>query len=271
MYRSDSHVHSEFSGDSVESLERIIQRAKDLKMDEITITDHLDLDFPMEPNIFTLDFNKNIDKVKELKNREKDIKVRIGIEIGLQPHLVQNYEMIFKNQDIDFIIGSSHSISRKDVSNKEFFLGKEKDEAHREYFLEVLENIDLFPGISVYGHLDFINRYGVGIYDNYKELNYDLHWEIIEKILKKLISKRIGLEVNTSGLRYGLENFHPHTRILKRYKELGGEIITIGSDSHKSEDLMKDFETVKKILKDLGFTHYCTFENKKIKNRDLEI
>ena len=239
MYRSDSHVHSEFSGDSVESLERIIQRAKDLKMDEITITDHLDLDFPMEPNIFTLDFNKYIDKVKELKNREKDIKVRIGIEIGLQPHLVQNYEMIFKNQDIDFIIGSSHSISRKDVSNKEFFLGKEK--------------------------------YGAGIYDNYKELNYDLHWEIIEKILKKLISKRIGLEVNTSGLRYGLENFHPHTRILKRYKELGGEIITIGSDSHKSEDLMKDFETVKKILKDLGFTHYCTFENKKIKNRDLEI
>lgn len=88
MYRSDSHVHSEFSGDSVESLERIIQRAKDLKMDEITITDHLDLDFPMEPNIFTLDFNKYIDKVKELKNREKDIKVRIGIEIGLQPHLV---------------------------------------------------------------------------------------------------------------------------------------------------------------------------------------
>ena len=271
MYRSDSHVHSEFSGDSVESLERIIQRAKDLKMDEITITDHLDLDFPMEPNIFTLDFNKYIDKVKELKNREKDIKVRIGIEIGLQPHLVQNYEMIFKNQDIDFIIGSSHSISRKDVSNKEFFLGKEKDEAHREYFLEVLENIDLFPGISVYGHLDFINRYGAGIYDNYKELNYDLHWEIIEKILKKLISKRIGLEVNTSGLRYGLKNFHPHINILKRYKKFGGEIITIGSDSHRSEDIMKDFDIVKKLLKELGFNSYCTFKNKKIEYRDLDI
>ena len=52
MYRSDSHVHSEFSGDSKEKLEKIIEKAKELKMDEITITDHLDLDFPMEPNIF---------------------------------------------------------------------------------------------------------------------------------------------------------------------------------------------------------------------------
>ena len=65
--------------------------------------------------------------------------------------------------------------------------------------------------------------------------------------------------------------FHPHINILKRYKKFGGEIITIGSDSHRSEDIMKDFDIVKKLLKELGFNSYCTFKNKKIEYRDLDI
>lgn len=126
MYRSDSHVHSEFSGDSKEKLEKIIEKAKELKMDEITITDHLDLDFPMKPNIFTLDLEKYIERLKELRKREKELQIKIGIEIGLQPTLVNRYNSIFENKDIDFIIGSSHAISGKDVAIKDFFLGKEK-------------------------------------------------------------------------------------------------------------------------------------------------
>ena len=105
----------------------------------------------------------------------------------------------------------------------------------------------------------------------YLELRHFLHQDIIDEILKKLISKNIGIEVNTSGLRYGLKNFHPHINILKRYKKFGGEIITIGSDSHRSEDIMKDFDIVKKLLKELGFNSYCTFKNKKIEYRDLDI
>lgn len=270
MYKSDSHVHSEFSGDSKESLERIISRAKELGMNEITITDHLDIDFPMEPNIFTLDLKEYVKKLKELKEREKDIVVKIGIELGLQPHLVEDYKEIFENEDIDFIIGSSHAVAKKDVSSKDYFVGMEKDEAHCLYFLDILKNIDLFPKISIYGHLDFVNRYGIGVYPDYKILNYDKHWDIIDEILKKLITKGIGIEINTSGLRYGLENFHPHVDILKRYKELGGEIITLGSDSHKAEDLMKDFDIAKKTLKELGFKYYCTFSKRKIEYRDLE-
>lgn len=259
-----------FQGDSKESLEKILNRAKELEMNEITITDHLDVDFPLEPNIFTLDLKRYIERLKELKEREKDIIIKIGIEIGLQPHLNEAYKEIFKNKDIDFIIGSSHVVDKKDISSKDFFIGLEKDEAHQRYFLEVLKNIDLFPEISVYGHLDFVNRYGVGLYPDYKVLNYEMHRDIIDEILKKLITKGVGIEVNTSGLRYGLKNFHPHVNILKRYKELGGDIITLGSDSHKASDLMRDFDTAKKILKELNIKHYCTFSKRKIEYRDLE-
>lgn len=269
MYRADLHVHSEFSGDSKEKIENILKRAKELEMDEITITDHLDLDFPMTPNIFLLDVKEYVRSLKRVQSQEKEINLKIGIELGLQSQLVGRYDEIFKNEEIDYIIGSSHAILGKDVAMKELYKGREKDEVHNLYFSEVLKNIDLFPEICVYGHLDFINRYGAGVYSDHKILDYSKHNEIIEKILKKLIDRGIGLEVNTSGLRYGLSNFHPHTNILKKYKELGGEIVTLGSDSHRAQDLMKNFDEARKILQDLGYKYFCTFSKRKVEYRSL--
>lgn len=271
MYKADSHVHSNFSGDSMEKLENIVERAIELGMDEITITDHLDLDFPEEVNIFELDVNNYLETMKKLKKDYKNnIKIKIGIEIGLQPHLKDSYQEIFQSKDIDFIIGSSHCVNKMDVSNRKFFEKYTKDEAHRLYFEEVLENIDLFPEISVYGHLDFINRYGRDIYDDYKKINLDEHREIIDKILKKLIEKKIGLEINTSALRYGLRDFHPCREILARYRELGGEIITIGSDSHRALDIMRDFGKAKEELKKIGFEKFCVFEKRAVQYKDLD-
>lgn len=271
MYKADSHVHSNFSGDSMENLENIIKRAIELGMNEITITDHLDLDFPGEVNIFTLDIKKYIETLKEIKKEYKDkINIKIGIELGLQPHLREAYEEIFSCKDIDFIIGSSHCVKGYDIADKSFFEKYTKDTAHKIYFEEVLENLDIFPEINIYGHLDFINRYGRCVYEDYKKINFDMHKDIIDKILRKLIEKGIGIEINTSALRYGLRDFHPCRKILKRYKDLGGEIITIGSDSHKAEDIMKDFDKVKEVLKELGFENFNTFEKRKIEYRNLD-
>lgn len=270
MYKSDSHVHSNFSGDSMEKLENIIERAIELEMDEITITDHLDLDFPGEVNIFELDFNDYIQTLKKLKKIYKNnIKIKIGIEIGLQPHLKDAYQEIFASKDIDFIIGSSHCVNKMDVADKKFFKNYTKDEAHRLYFEEVLKNIDLFPEISVYGHLDFINRYGRDIYDDYKKINFQKHKDIIDEILKKLIEKKIGLEINTSAMRYGLRDFHPCREILSRYKELGGEIITIGSDAHRALDIRRDFNKAIEELKNIGFEKFCVFEKKSVQYKNL--
>lgn len=271
MYRADSHIHSSFSGDSFEKLESIIERAIELNMDEITITDHLDLDFPEEVNIFELDINEYIQTLKNLKREYKNnIKIKIGIEIGLQPHLRNAYKEIFQCEDIDFIIGSSHCVNNMDVSDKKFFEKYKKDEAHKLYFEEVLKNIDIFPKISVYGHLDFINRYGRDVYDDYKKIDFEKHKVLIDKILQKLIEKKIGLEVNTSALRYGLRDFHPCRKILKRYRELGGEIITIGSDAHRALDIMRDFDKAIKELKKIGFTKFAVFEKRNVEYKDFE-
>ena len=270
MYKADSHIHSNFSGDSMEKLENIIERAIETGMDEITITDHLDLEFPGEINIFELDFKTYVETLKKLKNLYKNnIKIKIGIELGLQPQLKDKYDEIFNCEDIDFIIGSFHCVRGMDVADRKFFEKYSKDEAHRIYFEEILNTIDLFPKINVCGHLDFINRYGRSVYDDYKKINFEMHKELIDKILIKLIEKNIGIEINTSALRYGLRDFHPCRKILKRYKELGGKIITMGSDAHRALDIMRDFDKARDVLKEIGFEKFCVFEKRKAEYKEL--
>lgn len=270
MYKADSHVHSSFSGDSMEKLENIIERAIETGMDEITITDHLDLEFPGEINIFELDFKTYVETLKKLKKfYRNNIKIKIGIELGLQPQLEGKYDEIFNCEDIDFIIGSFHCVRGMDVADRKFFEKYAKDEAHRIYFEEVLNTIDLFPKINVCGHLDFINRYGRSVYDDYKKINFEMHKELIDKILIKLIQKNIGIEINTSALRYGLRDFHPCRKILKRYKELGGKIITMGSDAHRALDIMRDFDKAREVLKEIGFEKFCVFEQRKAEYKEL--
>lgn len=270
MYKADSHIHSNFSGDSMEKLENIIERAIEIGMDEITITDHLDLEFPGEINIFELDFKTYVETLKKLKNLYRNnIKIKIGIELGLQPQLKNKYDEIFNCEDIDFIIGSFHCVRGMDVADRKFFEKYSKDEAHRIYFEEILNTIDLFPKINVCGHLDFINRYGRSVYDDYKKINFEMHRELIDKILVKLIEKNIGIEINTSALRYGLRDFHPCRKILKRYKELGGKIITMGSDAHRALDIMRDFDKAREVLKELGFENFCVFEKRKSEYKEL--
>ena len=87
--------------------------------------------------------------------------------------------------------------------------------------------------------------------------------------LKKLIEKKIGLEVNTSGIRYGVGDFHPCREIIARYKELGGKIITMGSDAHRALDIMRDFDKAREVLKEIGFEKFCVFEQRKAEYKEL--
>lgn len=271
MYKGDSHVHSKFSADSREELENIFERAVELGLDEITITDHMDFADDEKDDLFVFDVEEYCRTLYAYRQKYKNkLNIKVGVEVGIQPHLYGRYEPILKAGCWDFIIGSSHSVDHIDVGHNEIYLKyKTKDEVHRRYFETILENLDIYDDISVYGHLDFIRRYGGGVHKDHKIIDLELHKDLIDKILKKLIEKNIGIELNTSGIRYGVNDFHPCREIVLRYKELGGKIITIGSDAHKAEDVAKDFDKAKKLLKDLGFKQFCTFTNRKVEFKEL--
>ena len=115
-----------------------------------------------------------------------------------------------------------------------------------------------YHNYSVLGHMDLITRYDkAGVYP-FEKLK-----PILTKILKIVIADEKGIEINTSSHRYGLKDLTPSRDILKLYKELGGKIITIGSDSHKPEHLGAFVDETKEELKLLGFEYICTFDKMK--------
>lgn len=255
----DCHIHTNISNDGISSIEEYLKYASIIGVDEITFTEHYDDYTGLETKLRTLDVLDYYNKYLLYKN-DNILKTNFGIEIGLQPGLVNEIENMTTQYPFDFIIGSSHITCKKDMAmDKSFFDGYSRKEAYLRYFKEVLQNIILYNQFDVYGHLDYVVRYGG--YAS-KKIEYSEFKEILDEILINLIKKDKGIEINTSGIRYGLGNPHPNIDVIKRYKELGGKIITMGSDAHKIQDLAKNFNEAFDILEDVGYKEVAIYHNR---------
>ena len=257
----DQHMHCNFSGDSDALPEDMIKAGIAHGLSGICFTDHLDYDYPEEPNIFLLDFDNYFKVLSDLKEKYADkISVNIGIELGLQTQAAGQNLAVAEKYPFDFIIGSSHVVNHMDPYYPEFFAGRDEDAAYMEYFESVLENINSGVDFDVYGHIDYVVRYGPNKNAFY---TYEKFKDIIDEILTQLISKGKGIEVNTGGFKYGLGHPNPTEDIIKRYRELGGEIITMGADAHVPEYVAYEFDKTAQIIKNCGFKYYTVFKNRK--------
>ena len=142
----------------------------------------------------------------------------------------------------------------------EYYQGRSEDQAYREYFESILENLAVFDCFDVYGHIDYVVRYGPNRNQYY---TYEKFADLLDEILRAIIQKGKGIEINTGGFKYGLGHPNPTEAVLKRYRELGGEIITIGADAHKPEHVAYDFQKVPDILQEAGFKYYTVFQGRK--------
>ena len=261
----DYHIHTRYSSDSTEEPENIIRHAIELGLDEICFTDHTDLDYPETPDYenpaFVFDTVAYYKEISELRNKYSGkIKIKIGVELGLMPYLAARNEDVASGVPFDFIIGSTHLIDGKDPYYPEFWEGYSCDDVVALYFEKTLENIKSYNNYDVYGHLDYITRYAP---DKAYQFDYRRHSEIIDCILKEIIHTGHGIEINTSCFRYELPDLTPSRRIISLYKDLGGEIITTGSDAHCPSFITCKFDYIQSYLKDMGFKYICTFDNLK--------
>lgn len=261
---ADFHLHSSFSGDSDTPMESMILRGIELGLTEMCFTEHNDFDYPVTERETAGFFEVNPDAYLYdfLKLREKytgRIRLRFGVELGLQPHLSRRNAAFAKAHDYDFIIGSSHLCNGKDPYYPEFYEGRAQEDAYLEYFESILDNLKVFSNFDVYGHLDYVVRYGPHKDDGY---SYARYRELFDRILTKIISMEKGIEINTSGLAKGLREPNPCAGILKRYRELGGEIVTVGSDAHAPGQIAHAFDRAAEILKECGFRYYATYEKR---------
>lgn len=262
MITADYHLHSHNSGDSKAPMEAMITSAIANGLKYMCFTEHMDLDFPISDDTPEGTYEVDIPSYKKellfYKDKYRDkISINYGIEIGLQPQVVKANQELVSSNDFDFVIGSQHLIDRQDPYYSSFWEGKDEKASIRKYFEETYDNLKLFSDIDVLGHIDYAVRYTPSKGASYDPGDY---MDIIDEILTYIIKKDIGIDLNTSALSKGLNNPNPHPLILKRYKELGGNIITFGSDAHVPENVAGHFEDVREIAISCGFTEYYTFE-----------
>lgn len=267
MY-ADYHIHSEYSDDSIQPIEDIIIQAIQLKIEEICITDHVD--FGVRPDwgdegikyvngkaIVNVDYPRYSQEIDSLKEKYKgQIILKKGLEFGIQMHTRDRFTKLFHAYDFDFIILSVHQVDNQEFWTNDFQNGRTQAEYYTKYYQELYDLVCNYSHYSVLGHMDLITRYDNK--DGYP--SFDNHKEIITKILKKVIETNKGIELNTSSIRYGLDDLTPCRDILKLYYELGGTILTIGSDSHCPDHLGKHIEELKEVLREIGYTHFHTFD-----------
>ncbi len=276
--KADYHIHSEFSDDSFEAVEDQINKAISLKFNEICFCDHVDYgikkdwsegnieyrdgdgisnDNNMKEPLANVDYPRYFEKLNLMKEEYKDkIIIKKGLEFGIQRHTIDKYERLFKEyeNELDFVLLSVHQIDDKELWNQEFQKDKSQKEYHERYYQEIYETMNQYKNYCVLAHLDLISRYDL------KEYPFENNKKIITEILKQAIQDDKGIEINTSSYHYKLKDTTPSMDILKLYHDLGGKIITIGSDAHSTKYLGDHYDDARKILKDIGFKYICTFD-----------
>ncbi len=273
--RADYHVHTEFSDDSEYPMESVIQDAIRKGLDEICFTDHVDYGIkndyddndaihyrkgiPGEPEkmpVLNVNYPEYYKTFLSMKEKYKSqITLKLGLEFGMQRHTMEKYEKLFSRYPFDFILLSVHEVDDKEFWTQDYQKGKTQEEYNDGYYQELLYLVKHYHDYSVLAHMDLIVRYDKeGVYP------FEKRKPILTEILKTVIKDGKGIEVNTSSHRYGLKDLTPSRDILRLYHELGGKIITIGSDSHKEEHLGAYIDETKEELKRLGFTQFTTFD-----------
>ena len=260
--RADYHVHTAFSDDSSYPLDDVCRDACRLGLDEICITDHVD--YGVKNDVSPLDAAGTLYAAARDKWGSADhdwwggrLTVKCGIELGVQRHTVTRNQRLVdaRRGELDFILMSCHQIDDLEFWNQEYQVGKTPEEVADNYYAEILACQQGFKDYSVLAHLNAIQR------DNKDERPFAAVRDQVAACLEQAISDGKGIEINTSSVRYGLPYWQPSQEILALYRDLGGRIVTIGSDSHKPEHLGSYITQAQDLLRALGFEGFYTFDH----------
>lgn len=257
----DSHIHSEFSEDSHMKAADACEKAAKIGLDGIVFTDHIDFRCPDYDHDTLIDFDQYFKCLKNLQNMWKGrLDILLGVEMGYQPHKVPDINEMIQNNNFDFIINSVHIIELRDPYTGGYFTGRTQRQAYERYLQEILYSINDLGDFDIIGHIGYVARYGS--FED-KHLRYRDHSDLFDQILRTVIEKGKGLELNTSGLRSDLNCPIPDYDVFERYLELGGEIVTIGSDAHFPEHVGHSLREGANRLKEIGFKYAAHFKDRK--------
>ena len=253
----DYHLHTAVSFDSTATAREIAEAALQRGLKEICFTDHHDHGFTPEAHhdLFSLEAYSAAYDGLQLPG----LKIRRGMEYGMTTWNVPHLKELLQKRSFDFVIGSLHYADGSDPYFKEFWEGRTMQQAFTGYLEQTLRCVQLHDDYDVLGHLNYVCKSPHS--PTHEPLFYQDYRELCDEIMKVLVQKGKGMEINTSGVdRAGV--YLPDAEFLKRFKELGGEIVTVGSDAHDASRVGQYVPEALGILKDI-FGYVCTFEARK--------
>lgn len=262
----DCHLHTgTFSCDAKATLDGFVAHGREMGLAAITTTEHVDFD----PNDYCFGF---YDRARHQEQRHEhravstdELTVLIGAEVDYQRRYEDQAREFLAQTRFDLVIGSVHYVRGEIVFAEDFFRRPERENVEA-YLDEVLNAVNsrLF---DVIGHLDIVKRYGVRHYGPFDPAQYA---EPIDAVLQACVDTGTGLEINTSGLRGPPKETFPTLPVLRRYRELGGEILTVGSDAHTAEDLARDIPVAMDLAAAAGFRAIALFVDREVRWVEIE-
>jgi len=252
----DYHMHSRVSFDAHETGLAMARAAAAKGLKEICFTDHLDYD-PLE-KMGCMAFDTDVYNAEYNDLEVPGLKIRRGMEFGMTADNLARFKQDLQRRHFDFVLGSIHFVDDLDVYYPEYWSDKTVFQAERRFLEATLECVQIHDDFDVLAHLTYIAK--TTSHHKPRPVPFGEHRELIDEILRAVAAKGKGLEMNTSGMdRCG--GFLPTADYFRRFKELGGQIVTIGSDAHNTGRVGQYAFDVCDIFRDI-FGYVCTFENR---------
>lgn len=263
MFLIDYHMHSKYSFDGKEEIYDLAKSAKAKGISEIAITDHVEFAADMEDDWAKLEeeASSEIDSIIQ-----EGIVILKGMELGnanLELEAANERARLFKG---DFILGSVHNVKPMEDVLYYDYTKMDCDDFYCRYLDEILKLVT-FSDFDVLGHITYPFK---GIYAHTGRVpEFSVYSEKMKEIFSVLVRRNKGMEINTSGLRASYKELLPDKKILQLYKECGGYILTLGSDSHVKEDVGTGIAYAAEQIREIGFEQIATYRNRKICFRNL--
>lgn len=268
----DLHVHSSCSADGESSMTDYARRAVALGLMEVGFCEHVDLD-PRDQDCGYLDTLRYDQEIATARMLAPEIALRQGVEISYQARREDDIRAWLATRAWDFVVTAVHLVDYADgwaiISEPDtagaYFAAHSQRQAYVPYFDELHRAAQSGVG-DVLGHFDLVKRFGVRYYGPFVTEVFE---EEIRAVLRAAIQSGMGLEINTSGLRQSPGEPYPALTVLRWYRALGGEILTLGSDTHHADSLGAGVAEAQALAKAAGFRAMATFEERRLRWIDL--
>lgn len=255
----DMHTHTDNSFDGHHSVMFMCESAVAKNLRAIAFTDHIEMDFFKEKSFDRTALQSFIDITKARSTFEGTLIVCVGIELGEATYNIKDSEDLLSKMKYDFVVASIHNLRNMEDFSCLDYKKYDIDKLLNKYFDDIIE-LSAWGKFDSLAHMTYPLRYISGVHKI--PVDISKYQSKIDEALSLLAENDKALEINTSGLRQALGTTMPDESYVKRFKQLGGKMITIGSDAHYAEYIGSGIDTGMQIAKRCGFDCVTLFQNR---------